>query len=54
MLIVMAMVINGNVCSNLELSVGAHIHNGVCEYAYLTKLHSVFVLSDGVSIRQRY
>ena len=50
MLIVMAMVINGYVCSNLELSVGAHIHNDACEYVYLTKLHIVFALSDEVLI----
>ena len=46
----MAMEINEYKCSNLELSVGAHIHNDACEYVYLTKLHIVFALSDEVLI----
>lgn len=46
----MAMKVNEYKCSNLELSVGAHIHKDACEYVYLTKLHITFVLSDEVLI----
>lgn len=46
----MAMEINEYKCSNLELSVGAHIHKDACEYVYFTKLHIAFALSDEVLI----
>ena len=39
-----------NMMFSWELSVGADIHNDVCEYVYLTKLHKVFVSSSGVLI----
>ena len=48
MLVFIAMGINEYKCPNLELSVGAHIHNDACEYVYLTKPHIAIVLSDEV------
>ena len=40
------MIMNG-----LKLSVDVHIHNGACEYIYLTTLRNVFVSSSGALVK---